>query len=83
MRGPSRIDGWRGQIRERVGQLLNRLGVPGYIRPGSISTPRKENINIQVGPLFTRVIIDGPEFSCDLYFDRLSGSYDGTRSSLT
>ena len=63
------------RIRELMGSLLNRLGVPGFVRPVEFTDKLTgRTIQIDTGPLFTRVCVDGRDY----YFKRLNGRYDGS-----
>lgn len=76
--------GWWVRTKERVrlglGLALRRLGVPGCVRPVEIHDPVSgRTVKVSVGPLFTRIEIDGRDF----YFDRFSGRFDGTGQGCT
>lgn len=73
----TRFDILVGRLREAVGRLLNRAGMPGAIRPTHIHDELTGmDIEIRVSPWFTVVSIDGRDF----YFRRVSGDFDGTGS---
>jgi hypothetical protein len=64
-----------GRIQVALGQMLNRLGVPGVIREATIQDELTgQHIQIQAGVLFTRVSVNGRDY----YFHRLTGKFDGT-----
>jgi hypothetical protein len=66
-----------GRARERLGALLNRIGVPGAIQPVEVRDKLTgQQVSVSVGELFVRVSVDGRDY----YFDRLSGRFDGTGS---
>lgn len=65
----------RGRAWLACARLLNALGVPGALRSAEIEdTATGQRLAITVGPLFTRVSVNGRDF----YFDRITGRYDGT-----
>ena len=60
-----------------LGRALARLGVPGAVAAVEIRDSASGNsVTINVGPLFTRVQVNGRDF----YFDRFTGKLDGTGS---
>jgi len=75
--GATRLELWRGRARETLGKLFNRLGAPGAIRPVSINDSLTgQRIQVQVGPLLTRLSVNGRDY----YFDRITGRAAGTGS---
>ena len=69
---------WHG-VRERLaiglGRLANWLGAPGAIKPATIhDRATGVSLSVTVGPLFTRVSVNGRDF----YFTRFCGEFDGT-----
>jgi hypothetical protein len=66
---------WRGRLRELLGAALKRLGVPGAVAESEINDPATgDHVEIRVSHLFTRISINGRDY----YFDRMTGRYDGT-----
>lgn len=65
----------RSRGTEQLHRLLNRLGVPGVIRPMRYhDAVTGQQIEVKTGVFFTVVSID-----CrDYYFDRVTGRFDGT-----
>lgn len=63
------------RLRERIGNLLNRRRVPGFVQPMSLDDPvTGQRIEITVSPLFTTVSVNGRDY----FFRRLTGKFDGT-----
>lgn len=63
------------EVRDGIGRLLNRLRVPGCIRPVEfIDETTGRHIKVTTGSLFTRISVDGRDY----YFRRISGRYDGS-----
>lgn len=70
-----RISRWKFGIKEWIGRILNRLGVPGAIQDAVIDDGfTGQHVSIQVGTLFTRISVNGRDY----YFRRMSGRFDGT-----
>jgi hypothetical protein len=69
----------RDTYRRFVGDSLNRLGVPGFIQPISYhDLVLGQHVTVQVTTHYTIVSIGGR----DLFFNRRTGLFDGTGSSL-
>ncbi len=65
----------RSRAKVTIGRALAKLRLPGAVSPVEIDDPvTGMKIRINVGPLFTRIEINGRDF----YFDRFSGRFDGT-----
>lgn len=70
---PTTILGSR--IRAALGDLLNRMRLPGAIQPMCYSDPvTGDLIDVGVYARFTKVSINGRDY----YFDRITGQFDGT-----
>jgi hypothetical protein len=66
-------------IRFWGGKLLNAIGVPGVVQPGTYeSSVGPTSVRITVGPLFTVVTVNG----VDVYLHRLTGAIDGIGYSV-
>jgi len=66
-------------IRFTAGKLLNAIGVPGVVQPGTYeSGVGPTSVRITVGPLFTVVSVNG----VDVYIHRLTGAIDGVGMSV-
>ena len=66
-------------IRFTAGRLLNAIGVPGIVQPGTYeSGVGPTSVRITVGPLFTVVSVNG----IDVYLHRLTGAIDGVGLSV-
>ena len=75
--GVSRLRIWLGRVKAWAGNLANRLGLPGTIRPLRYLDPLTGClIEVRVGNLFTVISVDGRDY----YFRRFSGRFDGTGS---
>jgi hypothetical protein len=69
----------RSAAYEYAHHLLNRLGVPGAIRTMRHHDPLTGHaFAVHVGLYYTTVTVDGRDY----YFDRLTGAFDGTGSSI-
>ena len=65
----------KGRLRLALGIVLNKLRAPGAIREVSHYDPVVESlIEVSVGPLFTRISVNGRDY----YFDRVTGCFGGT-----
>jgi hypothetical protein len=61
-------------LRLWAGKLLNAIGVPGVVQPGTYEAGiGQASVRITLGPLFTVVTVNG----VDVYFDRFTGAVDG------
>jgi hypothetical protein len=61
-------------VRFWAGKVLNAIGVPGVVLPGTYeSGVGPTSVRITVGPLFTVVTVNG----VDVYLHRLTGTIDG------
>ncbi len=77
--GATALDTIKSRLRETIGKIANRLGLPGAVQPVEIHDPATgQRITIAVGAVMVRVTVNGR----DLYFDRLTGRFDGTGSTL-
>jgi hypothetical protein len=73
--GATRLDIWFGRIRQWVGSILNSLGVPGAIRAMEFRDKLTgQSLAVSVGELFVCISVNGRDY----YFDRITGSFDGT-----
>ena len=71
----SRMDVAMLRFRLTIGNLMNRLHLPGTVRPFTLDDPlANSTIEVAVGPLFTRLTVNGRDY----YFDRISGRFSGT-----
>jgi hypothetical protein len=65
----------RSRLREGLGLVLRRIGIPGAISPMRYDDPITGDLmEVAVGPFYTRVTLNGRDY----YFDRLSGRFNGT-----
>ncbi|PWU23728.1 MAG: hypothetical protein C5B48_08050, partial [Candidatus Rokuibacteriota bacterium] len=56
------------------GRLLNALGTPGVVQPGTYDAGiGAVSVRITLGPLFTVINVNG----VDVYLDRFTGEIDG------
>jgi hypothetical protein len=61
-------------LRLWAGKLLNAIGVPGVVQPGTYEAGIGQvSVRVTVGPLFTVMTVNG----VDVYFDRFTGTVDG------
>ena len=61
-------------LRLWAGKLLNAIGVPGVVQPGTYQAGiGQASVRVTLGPLFTVVTVNG----VDVYFDRFTGAVDG------
>ena len=68
-----------GRLREWLGRLADRMGLPGFVRRTVIKDELTgQTIVIEPGRLFTRINVDGRDY----YFRRLSGRFDGVGTSV-
>jgi len=66
---------WRSRIRETIGRLANRIGLPGAISDCEIDDiVTGQHIRVTVTQCSTHLWIDGRDY----YFDRLTGKLFGT-----
>lgn len=73
--GATQIDIWSGRLRELLGYMANRIGLPGIVRPCEIKDAvTGQTISIRTGSLFTVIQVNGRDY----YFRRASGRFDGT-----
>lgn len=71
----SRLDIFKSRGREWLGKWLAYMRAPGFVRATEVTDPVSgQTISIAVGPLFTRLTVNGRDF----YFSRFSGKFDGT-----
>ena len=67
-------------IRFAAGKLLNAIGVPGVVQPGTYeSAVGPTSVRITLGPLFTVVSVN----AIDIYIHRLTGAIDGVGCRVT
>ncbi len=78
-RGATWWDILYGKLKQFAGNLLNGLGVPGFVRPLEIQdTLTNTYVQVRVSGFFTVISIDGRDY----YFRRLTGEYDGSGISV-
>ncbi len=79
-RGPATpLDVAGGRLRERLGRFVSYLGIPGAIVPTEIHDQTTgQHIAISVGTLSVCLTVNGRDF----YFDRFTGRFTGTGSSV-
>jgi len=66
-------------LRFWAGKVLNAIGVPGVVVPGTYEAGIGEaSVRITLGPLFTVVTVNG----LDVYIHRFTGAIDGVGFSL-
>lgn len=66
---------WISRLREAIGGALNRIMVPGAVRPMVYDDPvTGDRIQVNTDSLFTVLTVNGRDY----YFKRLSGRFDGT-----
>jgi hypothetical protein len=66
-------------IRFWAGKVLNAIGVPGVVQPGTYESGiGPTSVRVTVGPLFTVVSVNG----VDVYLHRLTGAIDGVGYSV-
>lgn len=69
----------RGRLREWLGRVADRMGIPGFVQRTVIEDELTgHTIKIEPGRLFTRINVDGRDY----YFRRLSGRFDGVGMSV-
>lgn len=69
----------RGRLREWLGRVADRMGIPGFVQRTVIEDELTgHTILIEPGRLFTRINVDGRDY----YFRRLSGRFDGVGMSV-
>jgi hypothetical protein len=74
------VHGWWLLFREKIGQLVNLAGLPGFLRECDYDAGITDaNISVRVHPLFTVVRVNG----LDIYFHRITGVIDGVGVSQT
>lgn len=77
--GATALDIAKGRLREWIGAVANRVGVPGAIQPTEIKDQATgQHIAVTVSALFVRLRVNGRDF----YFDRVTGRFDGTGSGV-
>ena len=75
--GATRVQIWRGRAATLFGRLLNAFRLPGAIADAVVDDSLTgQHIEVVVGPLFTRVSVNGRDY----YFRRLTGKHDGSGS---
>jgi hypothetical protein len=73
--GASRLQIWRGRVRNLFGRSLNRLGVPGAIQNVSVEDALTGHVlSVAVGATYVRLTVNDRDY----YFDRVTGRFDGT-----
>jgi hypothetical protein len=71
----TRFEVARWKMREWLGRLANRLGLPGAIAEMDVADAvTGQRLSVRVGPLFVVLGVDGRDY----YFWRFSGRHDGT-----
>jgi hypothetical protein len=76
--GASFVDVARWRIREWLGRIANRLGIPGAIAETEmIDHTTGQRLSVRVGALFVVVHVNGRDY----YFWRFSGRHEGTGTS--
>jgi hypothetical protein len=69
----------KSRLREWLGRLANRFGAPGAIQPTKIRDQLTgQQISVAVSALSVRLTVDGRDY----YFDRLSGRFNGSGSTV-
>jgi hypothetical protein len=77
--GSTRLDRFRSRIRQFCGYAANWLKLPGAIRDIEIIDPvTGQELLVRVGSWFVRLSVHGRDY----YFDRFTGRFGGTGSSL-
>jgi hypothetical protein len=77
--GSTTFESLKSRLREAVGRVANRLGLPGIVQPVEIyDQATGQRITIAVGSIMVRLTIDGRDF----FFDRLTGRFDGAGSTV-
>lgn len=73
--GATRWDIFRTRLAARLNNFLNKTGIPGAIQPFSWNDPVTGNmVIVTVKGGYTRLSVNGRDY----YFDRITGSFDGT-----
>jgi hypothetical protein len=73
--GATLLDIWFGRLREWLGRMANRAGLPGAVRACEIQDAvTGQRLSIRTGALFTVIQVNGRDY----YFRRASGRFDGT-----
>jgi hypothetical protein len=76
--GATTLDVIKGRLREALGRLATRLGLPGAMQPIELlDEATGQHIGVTVGTLTVRLSVNGRDF----YFDRLTGRYVGAGMS--
>lgn len=73
--GASKLSIYASRLGGAIGGALNRLSVPGLLRPMLYDDPvTGDRVQVSIGSRFTVLTVNGRDF----YFRRLSGEFDGT-----
>lgn len=73
--GANHLDIAKGRVKEALGRLLNKAGIPGAIMPTTYhDLVTGEEFRVRVSALFTVISIGARDY----YFARLTGKFDGT-----
>lgn len=76
--GASRWAIARTRLRLALARAAVRLGIPGAVRPVVVEdSATGQRLEITVGPLYTRIAVNGREY----FFDQFTGRFDGTGGS--
>ena len=68
-----------GRARQLLGRIATRCGVPGLVQNMEVTDQvTGHKVSISVGELYVRLSIDGRDY----YFDRLTGRFDGSGTSV-
>jgi hypothetical protein len=77
--GATRLDIVRGRLRQLLGRAANWLRAPGAVQPTEIHDKvTGQHVAVTVGTLYVCLKVNGRAF----YFDRLTGRFDGTGSTV-
>ncbi len=75
--GATWLEIWAGRARQCLGRVLNRIGMPGAIRPMEFKDKLAgQHLAVSIGELFVCISVSGRDY----YFDRITGRFDGTGS---
>ena len=70
---------WRYNLKKALGFLFNLAGVPLFVRAGEYDSPLSGyTIKVTGRGIYTKISIASAEGTMDLYFSRLTGTFDGT-----
>jgi hypothetical protein len=75
--GATRLQIWKGRLRQQAGRIMCNLSVPGAIKNAEIKDALTgQQISVVVDALYVRLSVEGRDY----YFDRITGRFDGTGS---